>query len=132
MTDKPTPEQIAKLPKWAQEYLKDVRKGAAMQAALRFTQDVERDLPPPQNFSGLSKGWNYNASLSYFRVEKACSSSVGHGDGWERTCSQCPLSLFTTKLKALMAMRRELEQECAKILAKVDLQIEEEKRNPTQ
>lgn len=83
---KPTPEQIAKLPKWAQEHLADIQRDARIKSALRWTEPVERDIKPPENSSvDLSIGWNFSGSWQYGHVEKACSSSWVHGSGWEKT-----------------------------------------------
>ena len=128
----PTKEQLDRLPKWAQEYIQDVRNDAAIKAALRWTEMVAFDVLPPAE--GVAKGWGCNVSLSYGRVEKAYSKSWSNGSGWDENRgigNQGKRSLFSTKLKALMAMRHGMELECAKVLAAVDLQIENEKANPT-
>ena len=127
----PTPEQIAKLPKWAQEYITDTKRDAAIKNALRWTEPVALDVEPPKEWNQLSRGWNYFGSIEHGRVVKACSSNVHHGDGWEKTSSQNPQHLFSTRLLALKALRHETENLCARTLAGIDLQIEQEKEKPT-
>lgn len=64
--------------------------------ALRFTEPIERDVQPPvygSGGSGLRKGYDYNAYIGGYgsgpRVEKACTSSVGHCFGDEPKCPEC-------------------------------------------
>lgn len=126
--NQPTPEQIARLPKWAQEYIADTKRDSLIQAALRWTGPVQRDLPPPTESDKISKGWTFYGSVGSKRVEKACSSCFDHGNGWEKTTSQNTLTMFSTKLKALRGMRHEMELEFANLLATVDAQIEQEQK----
>ncbi len=123
---KPTPEQIAKLPKWAQEYISDAKLDAAIASAFHRTEPVERDVLPPKELDSLSLGWNFIGSIEYGRVEKACSNGVSHGTGWEKVSSQGTLRLFSTKILALKAMRHSVECYCARKLAEIDIQIEAE------
>lgn len=102
---------------------------AAMTAsALRTTCDVAPDVFPSQSLANLAKGWVPVASAnSHARVEPACSGPVSHGIGQqEKTTSQRPICLYSTKLLALKALRREVERDCAQRLRKVDRMIEEE------
>lgn len=115
---------MAKLNKQQQGELDNLRQALAVALAWTRTKPVERDLAPPKN--GLSNGWDARAYGGEYRVDKACSSSVSHGDGWERTTSQNPLWLFSTRELALRAVRYELEQQCAKTLALIDEQIAKE------
>ena len=89
--------------------------------AFRFTGPAVRDVPPPSAISSLSRGWDFNAHS--LRVYKVCSSSVGHGNGWERTTTQNPRHLFSTESAAYAAMRHELERQYAKALADIDRRI---------
>jgi hypothetical protein len=109
-------------------------EAALTASALRSTSPVPRDLAPPLNSyerSGpsLTHGWDFNTYRG--TTEKACSSSIYHGFGWDHVSSQQPRSLFSTRLLALKAMRYEIEQESAKRLRAVDRMIEEEIANPT-
>lgn len=125
----PTKQQLAKLPRWAQMFIDELREFGMLQQALRWTDHVPRDLPHPQPGSGgreMTKGWDYCASMDGGRVDKACSTCIHHGSGWERTTSQQPKDLYSTKLMALQGLRHELEFKYAKVLANLDTQIREE------
>lgn len=99
-----------------------MRKEVRVARALRFTDPIEPDVPPPAA-SGLSTGFLFGGS----RVDVACSSSVHHGFGrTDKTSTQRPRWLYSTKERALRAMRNRMEHEFAEELAKVDRQIEEE------
>jgi hypothetical protein len=99
-------------------------------SALRMTSPVGKDLPPPildGPRDTLTKGWDYNVHT--VRVEPCCSSSLYHNWGsWEKTTTQQPRALYSTKMKALMALRHALELRCAAELRKVDRMIEEEEK----
>ena len=91
-------------------------------AALRWTGPVERDVAVPE--CGYSEGWDYNAySMS---VWQGWSDSVTHGkgnapnDGERSPGSQRGLKMFSTKARALAAMRHEMEQKAAAELLRVD------------
>ena len=100
-------------------------------AALRTTSDVYPDVPPPSS-GGLSKGYAVVASTSdSARVELACSSSVNHATGrQDKTTTQGPRHLYSTKELALKALRREVERHCAQRLRRIDIMIEEERQKP--
>ena len=96
-------------------------------AALRWTNPVERDVAPPQG-SGCTEGWDFNTHTQ--RVLTGWSDSVHHGPGpapkqWERhySASQNPRRMFSSKARALAAMRHELEQKAAADLLNIDRQI---------
>jgi hypothetical protein len=91
-------------------------------AALRWSDDVLPDVPIPTD-STLSVGW-----LPCFnRVEVACSSAVFHALGrTDKTNSQQPRKLYSTKLRALRALRYETAMRCAEELERIDTQIEAE------
>lgn len=122
-----TQERISKLQKWVQNYIQETRSDAAIKSALRITEGAARDLDIPAKWGEISKGWDYNSYLNSPSVDKACSSSINHGDGWEKTNAQCPRRLFSTRLLALKELRREVELKAARILAGIDIQIEDEK-----
>ena len=89
--------------------------------SFRFTSEVAPDLRPPKDHS-LTKGWLFN-DYSH-DVFKACSSSVHHGNGWERTSAQNPRSLYSTELLAYRALRYAMEVKLSAALARVDARIE--------
>jgi hypothetical protein len=102
-------------------------EGLLIEAALRRTSAVEPDVEIPE-FGGLSKGYLPVAETGdYPRVLEACSSSVYHGtDSMIKTTSQGPRRLYSTRLRALRALRFKVEFECAKRLWRVDNAIGEE------
>ena len=97
-------------------------------AALRWTQPVERDVDVPQE--GFSQGWDYNAYTK--TVWYGWSNSNSHSQGeaplpgkWISGASQGPRRMFSTKARALAAMRHEIELKAAANLLSIDRQIAE-------
>jgi hypothetical protein len=95
--------------------------------AIYTTDDVSPDVPPPESGSGYSYGWDYNPYLAKDRrddaVFPAWSSSTGHGHNKpDRYTSgtQGAKRLYSTKLRAWYALRRELEYLYGDILAFAD------------
>ena len=103
-----------------------------LRGALRATSNVEPDVPIPSGSysdrQGLSKGFMFVSESGYWpRVEPSCSSSVYHSIGRDdRTTTQEPMRLYSTRLLALRALRYAIEQDCCARLTKVDKMIEEE------
>lgn len=104
---------------------KELVEDLYVRLALRFTDTIELDVEIPESFSpNLSKGFMMNEYS--FLVTKACSSSIGHSvHGDEKTTSQKGIKLYSTKLRALKAMRNAIELKCAKELRKIDVMIED-------
>ena len=127
-------DRINKLPKWAREEIEALRQKVKGLEALTATEEpVERDLPPPKEHGSLSRGWNYNTYLALDRAEltsdcvyKACSSSIFHGRGWERTSTQRPAHLFSTRGRALRALRQDLVRHFTTLLGSVSDEIRKE------
>lgn len=93
--------------------------------ALRFTEPVNRDIAPPTD-SGIRNGWDFNDYSEGF-VKKACTSASYHSFGcWDKTDSQRPRMIYSSRLLALRAMRHSMEKKYAAILANVDAEIEKE------
>jgi hypothetical protein len=94
--------------------------------ALRFTEDVNPDIPKPVTGRGegtIVNGWSFNSYS--MRVYKSCSSSTYHGtDKWNKTESQEAIEQYSTPLLACRAMRREVEERMARELRKIDAEIE--------
>lgn len=83
---------------------------------------VEKDVPIPELGDRiLAKGWTYN--LYNKSVYKTCSSSIHHGDGWEKTSSQNPISQYSSALKATIALREKIVEEYRNALSKIDKRI---------
>ena len=110
------PNDITKLPKWAQTYITALEADRdalrlKIDALAREDQPVQRDLPPPTTFDTLSRGWDFNphSLLSNYGARDvafpACSSCVHHGNGWERTSTRGKKALFSTRKLALLAAR---------------------------
>ena len=96
-------------------------------ASFHRTEPVERDVPRPAPSSDcMSTGWDFN--FYAMRVYKACSRSNSHGEGWERISSQGGRDLFSSKMRALKAMRYALERDCMTRLALIDRAIEQEEK----
>lgn len=103
---------------------------ARERAALRWSDDdaVAPDVPPPQHGSELTTGWLFNTYTR--RVDVAYSSAIFHAWGrTDRTITQGARWLFSTRERALRALRVAMEQEFAAALARVDAQIEREQAN---
>ena len=95
-------------------------------AALRWTERVEPDVPPPDSHSNLKSGFLYDAHSQ--EVKPACTSSVGHSFGRaDKTTTQNPRHLYSTMLRALQAMRNEVEMRAARELLRIDKMIAEER-----
>ena len=110
-------------------------EAALTDAALRSTYDVEADvgIPDCSVRANMSIGYAPIAACSDMsRVEEACSSSVSHGIGSQKeTRSQQPMRLWSTRLRALQALRWRVERDCAKRLRRVDRAIEKAKEDGT-
>ena len=95
--------------------------------ALRFTEKVLPDVLPPEYFSEVKihNVYLYNAYI--IRVTEACTSSIAHSTSTHNiTTSQNPRALYSDRIRALKAMRNEVEMECAKKLRSIDKMIEKE------
>jgi hypothetical protein len=93
-------------------------------AALRWTAPVRRDVDVPKD--GYSEGWDYNAWTR--EAFMGWSSTVSHGTGSapiavHKSGSQQPRRYYSTQVRALAAMRHEIEQKAAADLLKIDRQI---------
>lgn len=124
---------ISKLPKWAQAKIREMEARICELEGPQSCPDVSRDLlhPKPGYQSGLIKGWDYNINqatgswgLSH-SVYQACSSSVHHGAGWDKTSSQGARNLYSTERTAWQALRAEMHKQWAKKIAEVDRKIME-------
>jgi hypothetical protein len=105
-----------------QAAFEELRKELALTKAWKLTDPVERDLPPPDSPTELSRGWDFNTYSG--TVYKACSDSFYNGNGWEKTTSQRPLALFSTFERAKAALRYAVEREPLERLARTDMMRE--------
>ena len=107
-----------------QATMDELRRELRLAKALRLTEPVETDVAIPTDYRELSKGWLY-VTNGGGAIVKACSSTIHHARGqWDRTTSQNPRRLYSTALLAARAGRRELELDCARMLAETDAMIE--------
>ena len=100
-----------------------------VQAAFHRTVEVLPDVPLPElDAKELSVGYlPVGTRGESARVERACSSRTGHSVGThDRTTSQNPRTLYSTRMLALQALRYEVEQECALRLRRIDKMMEAE------
>lgn len=106
-------------------------------AALRWTSPVPFDVAPPDSLQGgYVEGWTYNAFTG--RVQLEWSGAVLHGSGSapasfaeraQRSAAQGAQRMYSTKAKALAALRHEVERGAAKRLLDIDRQIAQEDRD---
>ena len=89
-----------------------------------FVSDlIEPDVPPPLGGEPMTTGWTYNEHS--IRVLPACSSSISHGlDQTDKTTSQRPLALYSTRALAYKALRGVLSRRYALHLLLLDRHIE--------
>lgn len=105
------------------------KKAVFVARALNWTDPVAPDIPVP--LCGEARGF----VVGHDCVMHGLSTSVSHASGWidssppTRTTSQGARSMYSTKLLALRALRHAVECECAKRLAKIDMQIAVEKES---
>lgn len=105
---------------------------ARRQAAFRRTMPVDRDVPVPKSGAAgmsYSEGWDFNTHTLDVRLCWSTSVSHGYGPapkpGQRHTFgSQGGLALFSSKERALRALRWSLEEDAARTLRKVDKAIE--------
>lgn len=111
-----------------QAYVEQLKEQLRLARAFRLSSVVEPDIDIPDTMAGgLRKGYLYNDYLGNPRVEPACTSSISHCfGGQDKTDTQGPRKLYSTRLLALRGLRNALERRFAKILSEVDEQIEEE------
>lgn len=130
-----TPEQLAKLPKWAKAERERLLRGAA----LRWPTETR---PTPINldseeagYNGLWVGWfanGYGSSIGRgYEVSKGCSSAAFHSRTRTDTAeSQGRGVMYRTKREALIEARWQLRERFAANLALVDAELEEESQQP--
>lgn len=118
-----------------QAMVEELKERLGIAAAFHRTTKVPTDVPPPApgGADGLTKGFMAWSAGTSPRVEPACSSSCFHAFGrTDNTDSQGSVCLHSTRLRALRALRFEMEEDFAYRLSKVDQQIEKEIARPTQ
>lgn len=103
--------------------------------ALRYTDPVTPDLPPPEGGSmGMTHGFDIYGYGIENKIEPVSSSSTSHyryHEGSRMGGSQKSRHLFSTRLLALRAARNQVEEAAARRLAEIDAEIEREIAEPT-
>jgi len=104
---------MPKLSKKKQDELLREQHEARIRAALHWTEAAEGpDVLPPERVRGIATGYLFNAYTN--RVDVACTGSVSHAFGsTDETTTQGARRLFSTRLRALLALRNAVEWECA-------------------
>lgn len=102
-------------------------------AALRWTAPVERDVAPPDDPETYVHGWDCNVYA--MTITQAWTGRVSHGfgnrvvgDNQRVIGRQGSRRLFSTREKAIAAMRYEAEQMAAAQLRGIDVLLESQKR----
>jgi hypothetical protein len=110
-----------------QAEMQGLRQELRLAKALRFTAAVAPDVPIPERYGVLAKGFLFHTHGDGFRAVPACSDSCSHSFGSDdKPNSQQARRLYSTRLLALRACRNEAEQHCAKLLAEINEAIEKE------
>jgi hypothetical protein len=112
-----------------QSYVEWLEINLRLAKALSWTQPVAPDIAKPENFREASIGFTFNPHTN--TVSPATSESNRHYVGSHAiprngTASQQGIALYSTKLRALQALRHEVEKMVAARLAAIDKQIEHE------
>ncbi|EAM5811609.1 hypothetical protein FDA16_07790 [Salmonella enterica] len=110
------------------EQLENAIRLMAVNRALRWSDyGADRDVGLPHGTNQYVNGWSINTYSC--RVYKSWSSTVSHGDGWveneerPRSASQKGIAQYSTKEKALKALRHCMEMKFAEALYEIDQQI---------
>jgi hypothetical protein len=107
-----------------QDEMSTLVRELAVSRALAWTAPVERDLPAPTG-SNRTSGWDFN--VHNHTVYEAWSESTRHGMGPApsagRSGSQRGVAIFSTKERALRALRHSIERSAAELLASIDQRI---------
>ncbi len=123
-----------------QDEMQRLRDDLALSRALRWPDyprptPVDRDWVDANLAEGgvqygrpqmVARGWFYNAYIGGMRgheVTYGCSNGMSHSSSGDLTTSQGMGRMFATKREALQALRLELTERCAGILAVVDQQL---------
>lgn len=112
-----------------QAEMAELKREAAINRALNWTQKIEPDLPTPSADDKDSSGFVFNAHNAH--VQPAWSTSVSHGIGRPArmsgySASQRGIPMYSSHLLALRALRHEMELAFASRLADIDKRIEAE------
>lgn len=125
------PTDAGKTSKKATRVIEATRGAIDIVRALRWTDgECKPDMKKPAGRYGPTTihGWGFNAYTQ--KVQRMWSKVSRHGQGFDPSPhargSQGGKDLYGTKLRALRALRRAVEVDCARKLARIDEQIREE------
>lgn len=101
---------------------------ADMYASMHISEAVEPDVMPPEEMGESdTSGWTFNAYSKL--VEEGWSGITSHGSGPGKSpgvwACQGPQKLYSTKRKALQALRHEMAVNAAEELMRIDRMIAE-------
>lgn len=124
--NEPTPEQLAKLPKWASQHIILTEQQRDINRALSW-QSYEKPKLFPANtiaFPALKRLWFQNNNGIEWRVEEGCSNGSTHSrSNTSDTTSQGAGAGYETRLESLKACRCDMALKFAIALAKIDAEI---------
>ncbi|MDT4321872.1 hypothetical protein [Klebsiella aerogenes] len=110
------------------EQLENAIRLMVINRSLRWSDySADKDVGAPDDYREYVNGWSINTST--MRVYKTWSSAIYHGDGWvfdgkrPSHASQNPISQYSSKEKALRALRHYMEMKFAEALYEIDKQI---------
>jgi hypothetical protein len=123
---KPTPEQLAKLPKWARSYVTELEDKANGMAALVYPTEPKPERmkwPEGRSWNDLEVGWWINSHST--KIGKGCFNGGSHSiRSTIKTDRQRPGEFYTTKEEALLALRWEVIERFQKEMAEAIRDIE--------
>lgn len=119
-------ERIMVMNKKEKEHVEKLSMELSRARAFRFTDPVLPDVLPPKIYGLLLHGFTYNEYTS--SILFACSSSGSHAvssdSPCEKTNSQQPIVMYSTRSLALKGLRNALEKKYSESLAKIDREIQ--------
>ena len=107
--------------------LEDALSKIEITSALHWTKGADPDIAIPAKKDEITEGWLFHTSSK--KAVESWSSSSNHGDmpflSKYDTQYKKGSALFSTKSKALMALRHAVEEQAAKDLLEIDKKISE-------
>lgn len=88
--------------------------------ALRITDQIDPDVEPSKHYDQWAEGW----SVFYSHIERTFTSSLAQRRGEKDGIGSRAIEpIYSTRVKALRAMRNRFEREFAQKLRQIDLEI---------
>jgi len=112
------------------QQLEDALEQVRIYKSFQITPKIEPDLQPPSSSSGFGAhiyGYSFNSHTIHVSEAWSEFTRNGSGHGERKHAAQNGIALYSTKLLALQAMRHEVAIRAARLLADIDVQIEQEK-----